>query len=97
MPGILASSRRSSPPVTPELVVLPGVGVDIAGATPGHGRGQPRSGFLTVSSRGFAGFTGLQIDHQGAGPGSRVFVGYRKGPRRLGCGWYGGIAATTTS
>lgn len=40
--------------------------------------------FLTVSSRGFAGFTGPQIDQHGAGPGSTVLVSYRKGPLTIG-------------
>lgn len=40
--------------------------------------------FLTVSSRAFAGFTGPQIDQHGAGPGSTVFVSYRKGPLTIG-------------
>jgi hypothetical protein len=40
--------------------------------------------FLTFSSRGFAGFTGPEIDQQGAGPGSTVFVSYRKGPLTIG-------------
>lgn len=40
-----------------------------------------RLNFLTQSPLGYA---GPQIDQQGAGPGSTVFVSYRKGPLTLG-------------
>ena len=48
--------------------------------------------FLTLSRGGYRGFAGPQIEQQGAGPGSVVFVSYRKGPLTIGIRLVRGLA-----